>query len=198
VLPKTIVRRLLEPAFHLSLPIRLQCHEDRSVEEFLAELAAYSVDLVLADSPAAPGSTVKVFSHPLGACVTSVFGSDRLARRWRKGFPDSLGGAPFLMPGRRSALRRVLDAWLQAKGLQPDVVAEVDDSALMNGPGQDGKGLFAGPTVMEEEICRQHRVKVIGRLQEVRQQFFAISVERKLRHPAVVAISEAARHEVFA
>ena len=198
VLPKTIVRRLLEPAFHLGLPLRLVCHEDKTVEEFLTELAVYAVDLVLADAPAPPGIPVKAFSHRLGECGTTVFGASALAQRWRRGFPRSLGGASFLMPGPRSALRRALDQWLHAEAIRPDVVAEVDDSALLNALGQDGKGLFAGPSVMEKEICRQYGVLVVGRLRDVRQQFYAISVERRLKHPAVIAISEAARHELFA
>jgi LysR family transcriptional activator of nhaA len=197
VLPKTIVRRLLEPAFHLGLPVRLVCREDKTVEEFLAELAVHTVDLVLADAPAPPGIPVKAFSHRLGECGTSVFGAPALARRWRKGFPRSLGGASFLMPGSRSALGRALDQWLHTEAIRPDVVAEVDDSALLNALGQDAKGLFAGPSVMEKEICRQYGVQVVGRLADVRQHFYAISVERRLKHPAVVAISEAARHKLF-
>lgn len=197
VLPKTIVRRLLEPAFHLGMPVRLVCREDKTVEEFLAVLADHAVDLVLADTPAPPGIPVKAFSHRLGECGTSVFGAPVLARRWRKGFPRSLGGAPFLMPGARSALRRALDQWLQTEAIWPDVVAEVDDSALLNALGQDAKGLFAGPSVMEKDICHQYGVQVVGKLRDVRQQFYAISVERRLKHPAVIAISEAARHELF-
>jgi len=198
VLPKTVVRRLLEPAFHLGLPVRLVCQEDKTVEEFLAQLAVYAVDLVLADAPAPPGIPVKAFNHRLGECGTAVFGAPALARRWRRGFPRSLDGASFLMPGARSALRRALDQWLQTEAIKPDVVAEVDDSALLNALGQDAKGLFPGPSVMEKDICHQYGVQVVGRLGDVRQQFYAISVERRLKHPAVIAISEAARHRLFA
>jgi LysR family transcriptional activator of nhaA len=198
VLPKTVVRRLLEPAFHLGVPVRLSCHEDKTVEEFLAELAVYAVDLVLADAPAPPGIPVKAFSHRLGECDTAIFGAPPLAKRWRRGFPRSLGGAAFLMPGPRSALRRSLDQWLHAEEIRPEVVAEVDDSALLNALGQDGKGLFPGPSVMAKEICRQYGVAVLGRLADVRQQFYAVSVERRLKHPGVVAISEGARRELFA
>jgi LysR family transcriptional activator of nhaA len=141
---------------------------------------------------------VKAFSHRLGECGTTVFGAPAIARRWRRGFPRSLGTASFLMPGPRSALRRALDQWFHAESIRPEVVAEVDDSALLNALGQDAKGLFAGPAVMEKEICRQYGVRVVGRLRDVRQQFYAISVERRLKHPAVVAISEAARHTLFA
>jgi LysR family transcriptional activator of nhaA len=196
-LPKTIVRRLLEPAFHLGVPLQLVCHEDKTIEEFLSELAVHGVDLVVADAPAPPGIRVKAFSHRLGECGTTIFGAPALARRTRDGFPRSLAGASFLMPGPRSALRRALDDWLQAHDIRPNVVAEVDDSALLNALGQDSKGLFAGPSVMEKEIRRQYGVWVAGRLRDVRQQFYAISVERRLKHPAVVAISEAARRKLF-
>lgn len=197
VLPKTVVRRLLEPAFHLGLPVRLVCQEDKTVEEFMAELAVHAVDVVIADGPAPPSIRVKAFNHRLGECGTTVFGAPALARRRRRGFPRSLGDAPFLLPGPRSALRRALDQWLHARAIRPNVIAEVDDSALVNELGQDAKGLFAGPSPMEKEICHQHGVQVVGRLPDVRQQFYVISVERRLQHPAVVAISEAARRELF-
>lgn len=198
VLPKTVVRRLLEPAFHLGLPIRLVCQEDKTVDEFLGDLAVFAVDLVLADGPVAASIPIKAFSHRLGECGTSVFGVPALARRARRRFPRSLDGALFVLPGPRSALRRALDQWLYAQQIRPSIVGEVDDSALLNALGQDGKGLFAGPSLMEKEICRQHGVQVVGRLPRVRQQFYGISVERRLTHPAVVAISEAARHQLFA
>jgi len=197
VLPKTIVRRLVEPLFHLGVAVQLVCREDRTIQEFLSELGAHGIDLVLADAPAPPGIPVKAFSHHLGECGTSIFGAPGLARRARSGFPRSLAGACFLLPGPRSALRRSLDAWLDAQGVRPKVVAEVDDSALLNALGQDGKGLFAGPSVMEKEIRRQYGVHVVGRLRDVRQQFYGISVERRLKHPAVVAVCESARHELF-
>lgn len=197
VLPKTIVRRLLEPAFHLGVAVQLFCREDRTVDEFLSELAVYAVDLVLADAPAPPGIPVKAFSHRLGECGTTVFGAPGLARRARNGFPRSLVGEAFLLPSPRSALRRALDEWLETQKIQLRMVAEVDDSALLNSLGQDAKGLFAGPSVMEGEIRRQYGVQVVGRLRDVRQHFYAISVERRLKHPAVIAIAETARHKMF-
>jgi len=196
-LPKTIVRRLLEPAFHLGMPIRLICHEDKTIDEFLSELAVHGVDLVLADAPAPAGIPVKAFSHHLGECGTTVFGAPALARRARGGFPGSLAGVAVLMPGAGSALRRALDAWLETREIRPSVVAEVDDSALLYALGQDAKGLFAGPSAVEKEIRQQYGVQVVGRLRDVRQQFYGISVERRLKHPAVVAISDAARHTLF-
>lgn len=198
VVPKTVVSRLLEPAFDLSVPIRLICHEDKTVEEFIAELAVHAVDLVLADGPAPPSIRVKVFNHRLGECGTSVFGAPALARPRRRGFPRSLADAPVLLPSPRSALRRALDEWMHAHEIRPQVVGEIDDSALINALGSERKGLFAGPSRMEREICRQYGVQVVGRLPDVRQHFYAISVERRLKHPAVVAICETARKDLFA
>jgi LysR family transcriptional regulator, transcriptional activator of nhaA len=197
VLPKTVVQRLLEPTFHLGFPIRLICQEDKTVEDFLGELAVFSVDLVLADGPAPPGIPIKAFSHRLGECDTTVFAAAPLARRVRSGFPHSLDGVAFVMPGHRSALRRSLDQWLYSRQIRPRIVAEVDDSGLINALGQDGRGVFVGPSLMEKEIRRRHGVEVIGRLTGVRQQFYGISVERRLTHPAVVAILDAARHRLF-
>jgi LysR family transcriptional activator of nhaA len=196
VLPKTLVGRLLEPAFELGLPFRLVCREDKTVEEFIGELAVHAIDLVLADSPAPP-TPVKVFSHRLGECGTTIFGVAALARPRRKTFPRSLADAPLLLPTSRSALRRALDQWMYAHEIRPRIVAELDDSALSNALGSGRKGLFIGPSLMEREICRQYRVEVVGRLPDVRQNLYAISVERRLKHPAVLAICETARADLF-
>lgn len=198
VLPKTLVSRLLEPAFDLGVPLRLVCREDKTVEEFIGELAVHAIDLVLADEPAPPGIRVKAFSHRLGECGTTVFGAPALARRRRKTFPRSLADAPFLLPSPRSALRRALDQWMYTHEIRPRVVAELDDSALSNALGSERKGLFVGPSLMESEIRRQYGVEVVGRLPDVRQHLYAISVERRLTHPAVVAICETAREDLFA
>jgi LysR family transcriptional regulator, transcriptional activator of nhaA len=198
VLPKQIVRLLLEPTYHLGLPVRITCHEDKSVEEFIADLAVHTVDLVLADGPAPRSVRVKVFDHRLGESSTTVFGTAALARSRKRRFPQSLDGAPFVLPGARSSLHRSLNQWLDARTIRPVVIAEADDSALVGALGQDGKGFFVGPSVIEKETCRQHRVQVVGRIPDVRQQFYAISVERRLHHPAVLAICETARKDLFA
>jgi LysR family transcriptional activator of nhaA len=197
VLPKALVGRLLEPAFKLDMPLRLVCREDKTVEEFIGELAVHAIDLVLADSPAPP-TEVKAFSHHLGECGTTIFGAAPLAKPRRRTFPQSLADAPVFLPTSRSALRRALDQWMYAREIRPRIVAELDDSALSNALGSGGKGLFVGPSLIEREICRQYRVEVVGRLPDVRQYLYAISVERRLKHPAVVAICETARADLSA
>jgi len=198
VLPKAIVRLLLQPARNLEKPVRLVCREDRSFDEFLAELATFSLDMVLSDTPVGPGAQVRAFNHLLGECGTTFFAGPRLARAHRKAFPRSLEGAPLLVPGARSTARRALDQWLHAQELHPAIAGEFDDPALMNLFGEDGLGLMAAPAVLEEDLKRRYHLEVVGRVDGLRQRFYAISVERKLKHPAVVAICESARRELFA
>ena len=196
-LPKTIVRRLLEPALRLGTPVRLVCREDRSLDGFLAELAIHSIDLVLADAPAGPELAVRLFSHLLGECGTSFFAHGRAANRLRGHFPESLDGAPFLLPGRNAELRRDLEDWFESHKLRPRIVGEIDDSALVKVLGETGVGAFAGPTASEAEVLDRYRVRVIGRANTLRQRFYAISAERRLSHPAVVAIADTAREITF-
>jgi len=195
VIPKLIAYRLLEPALTLPEPVRVECREDRP-ERLLAELAAHGLDLVLADAPAAAPVGIRAYSHLLGECGVSIFGVERLARAHRRGFPRSLDGAPSLLPTVDSTLRRLLDQWFEAQGIRPQIVGEFEDSALLKVFGQSGAGLFAAPSTIEADVRRQYGVQVVGRL-DLRERFYAITVERRLKHPAVVAISEAARHELF-
>ncbi|HTE52480.1 MAG TPA: transcriptional activator NhaR [Kofleriaceae bacterium] len=197
VLPPSLVRRFLDPAFRIGQPVQVICRADRSVDEFIAELALHRVDVVIADGPAGSGIPVRAFSHLLGECGTSFFAAPRLAATMRRRFPRSLDGTPFLMPGAPSAVRRALDQWLGAQGIRPTVIAELDDSALARDFGREGMGVFAAPSVIEAEVRRDHHVRVIGRAAAVRQQFYAISVERKIKHPAVIAVCEAARKDIF-
>jgi LysR family transcriptional regulator, transcriptional activator of nhaA len=197
VLPKAIARLLLEPALHLGQPVRLVCREDRPVEEFLAQLAVFALDVVLTDAPARPGIAVKAFSHLLGECGTTFFGSKPLAAAHRRGFPRSLDGAPLLLPGEGSSLRHVLDQWLYSEDVRPAIIGEFDDPALMHVFGEDGVGIFAAPTILEADLQRRHQVEVVGRAESLRQRFYAISVERKLKHPAIIAIRESARRDLF-
>ena len=197
VLPPSLVRRFLEPAFRLGQPVQVICRADKSVQEFLAELALHSVDVVIADGPAGSGVPVRAFSHPLGECGTTFFAAPKLAAKLRRRFPRSLDAAPFLLPGAPSTVRRTLEHWFETEGIRPRFVAELDDSALAKEFGEDGLGVFAAPTVIEAEVLRRYRVRVVGRSEAVRQQFYAISVERKIKHPAVVAICEAARQDIF-
>lgn len=196
VLPKRVTHRLLEPALLLPEPIALVCFEDKP-DRLLAGLSLHELDLVLSDAPAAPEARVRAFSHLLGECGVTVFGAARLAARYRRNFPRSLDGAPFLFPADNTTLRRSLGQWFNSQGIRPKVAGQFQDSALLKVFGETGHGVFAAPSATEAEVRQQHRVQVIGRLGSVRERFYAISVERKVRHPAVVAIIEAARVRLF-
>lgn len=196
VVPKLIAYRVLEPALHLPEPVQLMCDE-RCLADLLGELAQHRLDLVLSDSPLPPTSATRAYNHLLGECSVCIFGSSRLARTFRRGFPQSLDGAPFLLPTRKSMLRQSLDQWFDAQNIRPELLGEFDDSALLKVFGQAGVGLFPGPSVVEQETCRQYNVQPVGRLDAVRQRFYAISVERKLKHPAVKAITQAAQSTLF-
>jgi LysR family transcriptional regulator, transcriptional activator of nhaA len=197
VLPKVLVQKLLEPAFHIGKPIQLICREDRVVEDFLAELVGQELDMVLADRPLGPGIKVHAFNHLLGECGTTFLASPKLAKSCRAGFPRSINGVPCLLPSGHATVRRALDQWFEAVKVRPALVAEFDDSALMYAFGEEGKGIFPSPTVFEEEFRRRYHVQVVGRVKSVRQQFYAISVDRRIQHPAVMAIVAAARQEIF-
>lgn len=197
VLPKLVAYRLLEPALRLPEPVQVVC-SDGKPEPLLAELAQHKLDVVLSDAPLSPGAKVRAFNHQLGECGVSVLGTPALAESFRGAFPDSLDGAPFLLPTANTALRRSLDHWFDARGLSPIVVGEFEDSGLLKTFGQAGAGLFVVPSVVEREVSRQYQVEPLGRVAAVRERFYAISVERRLKHPAVIAISEAARRELFA
>ncbi len=194
--PKLIVRLLLAPAQALSTPVHLVCREDH-LERLVGDLASHTLDAVISDGPAASRPGVRVFSHLLGECGVSVFGAPRLAARYRVGFPESLDGAPFLLPT-ESASRRGLDAWLRAHDIRPEIVGEFDDSALAKVFGQAGSGLFTAPSVLEDEVERKHEVRALGKAEGLVARFYLITAERRLKHPAVVAISEAAKNDVFA
>jgi LysR family transcriptional regulator, transcriptional activator of nhaA len=195
--PKLVVRRLLQPALNLPDPVRLVCHEG-SHERLLADLAFHTLDIVIADAPVPPGSSVRAFNHLLGETGVSFFATKSLARTYRRGFPQSLDGAPLLLPLEDLTLRRSLNQWFDRQGIQPHVAAEFEDSALLKAFGADGIGVFPASTILEKDVCSQFGVQVLGRVPEVTERFYAISVERKLKNPAIVAISEAARLEVFA
>ena len=191
VIPKLVAERLLQSAVAAVHDMRLVCREG-PLPELMASLALHELDVVLSDSPAPEGVKVKAFSHLLGECGVTFFAAPRLAQL-RKGFPGSLGGAPVLLPAPGTALRRSLEQWFEAHAVQPVVAGEFDDSALLDAFGARGLGVFAAPTVIEKEVCAQLEVVAVGRTDEIRERFYAISVERRLRHPAVVAIAEAAR-----
>ncbi len=195
-IPKTIAYRLIEPATRLRDPVRIVCRESK-LEGLLAELAAHRLDLVIAGSVIPPTVSVRAYNHRLGESGVSFFASARILKRLKGKFPACLTGAPMLVPGVDTAVRSRLDRWFQANKLHPRVVGEFDDSALMKAFGQRDAGVFIGPTALESEIETQYGVKTLGRTQEIVEEFFAISVERRVKHPCVVAITEAARDRLF-
>lgn len=195
-LPKLTTYRLLAPALEPAGKYRLVFRVGKA-DALLAELATHALDLVLTDAPMAPTLSVRAYSHLLGESGVTVFGAPALAGRLCANFPHSLDGAPWVLQTTNTALRRSLDAWFAQHRVRPEIAAEVEDVALLQVLGQEGMGVFAAPTVVEPEVREAYGVEVIGRLDAVRERFYGISVERKLKHPAVVAISEGARRELF-
>ncbi|MFN7915638.1 MAG: transcriptional activator NhaR [Vicinamibacterales bacterium] len=194
--PKLIVHRLLQPAFDAEQSMHLECRED-STEALLAELATHELDVVISDVPPPPHVRVKVFGHALGESDTSFFAAGPLAAKLRRRFPQSLNDTPVLLPSRATAVRRSLDQWFEAEDLHPRIVGEFDDSALMKAFGQAGTAAFPAPSVIEPEVTRQYKVHSIGRVPVVRERYYAISAERRLKHPGVLAITNAARTDLF-
>lgn len=195
-IPKSIAHWLLEPVMSLEDPVRIVCRE-QSFSELLGALAVHRLDLVIADAPFPPGLDVKCFNHPLGSSSLSCFGSPALLRAHRGTFPDRLDGAPLLLPREETAWRRGLLSWLDSRGVKPWIRGEFDDTALMKAFGHAGHGFFFAPSVTAEEVCAQYGQKEIGTVAEVRQELYAISVERRITHPAVRAITEHARGELL-
>jgi LysR family transcriptional activator of nhaA len=197
VVPKSIAYRLVEPATQLPEPVRIVCREWK-LDSLLAELALHRLDLVISDAPIPSSVSVRAFSHRLGASGVSFFATPALIEHCPGTFPRCLDGAPMLMPGEDSAVGQRLRAWFQARSLHPRVVGEFDDSALAKEFGRRGTGIFVGPTVLSREIEKQFSVRALGVAVEVLDEFFAISVERRITHPCVAAITQSARNELFA
>ena len=192
VLPKLLTYRLLEPVFRLPEPVEIVCME-RSIEDLLADLALFRLDVVLSDEPASHAFRLRAYSHLLGECGITLFAAGPIATRYHAGIPQSLQGAPILLPTSQTDMRRILDNWFERHAIVPKIIGQFEDSALMKEFGKAGVGIFPAPTVLETEICSQFGVSVIGRVESARMRFYAITVERKLKHPAVVAISDQAR-----
>jgi LysR family transcriptional activator of nhaA len=190
--PKSIAYRLLEPALQIPEPVKLVCREWK-LDSLLAELALHRLDLVIADAPIPSGVSVKAFNHRLGQSGTSFFAAPPLAARCQGAFPALLDGMPMLVFGEQAAQGGRVSRWLRAHKVFPRVVGEFDDGALMKAFGRQGRGVFTGPTVMEQEIEAQFGVQVIGRTTEVVEEFYAISIERRITHPCVAAITQSAR-----
>lgn len=196
VVPKLIAHRLLEPALRSEPRVSVVVTEGKT-DRLLADLSASALDLVIADSPITPGSRVRAFNHLLGESGLTFFARKDVAARLTGPFPKNLDGQPLLLPTDSTVMRRGLDRWLESHGVRPQVVAELADSALMSLFGERGEGVFPGPTAMEKELREHYGVEVVGRAPELRERFYAITVERRIKNPAVQAISDAARDQVF-
>lgn len=191
VMPKSIVHKLLASAMTLKEPIKMICKEDK-LERLLADLAIHRLDLVLSDRPMPTGLNVKGYSHRLVECGISFLATADLAKRYSTDFPKSLDHAPLLVPSIDSSIRQKLMQWLDMNRIRPTIVGEFDDSALMKAFGQAGAGIFIAPSIIADEVQQQHHVIQIGQTDEVLERFYAISVERRANHPAVIAINAAA------
>ena len=196
VVPKMVAYKLLKVAFKQFKQIKVVCWEGR-LERLLGELAQHMLDIVLTDTPVPPTISVEAHSHVLGESGVTLFATDRLAMKYRRKFPQSLDGAPFLLPTTNSVLRRGIDDWFRKHRIQPLIVGEFEDGATMKAFAQEGHGVFPGSSVVATEINRQYKVRKVGSLEGLTERFYAITVERRLKHPAVVAISESAKESVF-
>lgn len=195
-LPKLIAYRLIEPLLHMPDSVQIHCYEDKT-ERLLAEISLHSIDIVLADAPATPASGTGVFNHFLGESGVAVFAAPALATRYQKGYPRSLNGAPFLLPTGNTVLRRSLDQWFDSNELSPSIRGEFEDSALLKTFGAAGAGLFFSPLAVATEIQQQYGTIMLGQATGVNERFYAVTAQRKLKHPSVVAILENSQQRLF-
>lgn len=193
---KSVAYRLLEPALSVSEPVRLVCSEGK-FPDLLSRLALQRLDLVIADEPMSRRISVKAFNHPLGSTAMSFFCAPGLQAQLQGEFPACLDGMPMLIQGASASVRQQLEGWLVRHRIHPRIIGEFDDGALMTAFGREGRGVFMGPSVLEAETVAQFGVQVIGRSDELVEEFFAVSVERRIRHPCVAAITSAARGQLF-
>jgi LysR family transcriptional activator of nhaA len=196
VVPKHVAARILEPALEPGGEVRLVCHEDKP-ERLLAQLTMHELDVVIADAPIGSRDPGRAYNHLLGECAVAVYGAERLARAARRDFPRSLAEMPFLLPTTDSALRRAVDAWLDQHGIVVRLVGEFQDSALVSAFAERGIGLFFAPETIGRAELVAHGLRKVGTVRAVRERYYAISVERRLEHPGVVAIAGAARARIF-
>jgi LysR family transcriptional activator of nhaA len=193
---KSLAYRLLEPALNLDDPVRMICSEGK-FPDLLAKLALNQLDLVIADEPMSKRMSVKAFNHELGSTPMSFFCAPALRKTLQGDFPQCLNDAPMLIQGAQASVRQQWEGWLSRHQLHPRTIGEFDDGALMTAFGRKGRGVFMAPSVMEADIVEQFGVEVIGRSDELVEEFFAVSVERRITHPCVVAITKTARGQLF-
>ncbi len=196
VLPKYIALRILQPALQMDESVRMSCRE-ASIDILLAELSVHHLDLVLSDCPIPPSISTRGFSHKLGECGVSFFATKQLKKELKGDFPQCLDDAPLLLPSKGNQLRSSIDQWLDKNRLHPRIMAEFDDSALMKAFGQEGLGIFIAPAAIEALVERQYQVTSIGRTNEVKEEFYAISIQRKVTHPVVSELMKKARETLF-
>jgi LysR family transcriptional activator of nhaA len=194
--PKTIVYKIVEPALALDSNMHLICKEG-PVESILADLAVHRVEIVISDQPIPNEFSIKAFNHKLGGCGVTFFASPALAKTLKGTFPNNLNNAPMILPTIQYGIRKQFDLWAKEREIYPNVSGQFDDSALLKSFGERGMGIFFMPSIIAEEVCKSFRVKVIGQTNDITNNFYAISAERKVRHPAVAAICEAARESLF-
>ena len=196
VLPKLVAHQLIQPVFGLDEQVQVECRAD-TTERLLAALAVHELDVVLSDAPIPATANVRAFNHVLGECGVTFMASSPLVTAYRKGFPGSLDNAPFLLPTDGTTLRRSLDRWFDQKRIQPRIVGEFDDSALLKVFGQAGAGIFCVPAIVEDEVRRRYKVKKLGATNDLVERFYAISIERRIQHPAVAVVCDTARKRTF-
>ncbi len=196
VVPKSIAHQILLPVLKMANPVRMVCRE-ADLDTLLGELAVHRLDLVIADRPIPSTVSTRGFSHKLGACSVSFFATQTLQDQLQGDFPNNLNGAPILLPSRGNQLRADIDQWLDNNRLHPQVIAEFDDSALLKAFGQEGAGIFLAPSAIENEVIQQYNVKTIGQSHDIRESFYAISVERRISHPIVSTVINKANNILF-
>ena len=196
VVPKLVAFELLKPAMSQPEELKIVCHEGK-LENLLADLALHRLDLIISDAPAPHTIDVRAYNHVLGECGLSFLAVPKLAKEYRRGFPDSLDGAPVCLPTEQTAVRRALNQWLDDKQIRPRIVAEFEDSALLKVFGQSGFGIVPVPMAIENEVKKQYQMHLVGRLPDVIDKFYAISVEKRVHHPATLAIVQQARSAMF-
>ena len=196
VVPKLVAFELLKPAIQFADGLRIVCLEGK-LDDLLADLALHRLDLIISDAPAPPTIDVRAYSHELGQCGVSLLAIPKLARKFRPGFPQSLNAAPVCLPTETTVARKALNLWFDDHDIRPHIVAEFEDSALLKVFGQSGLGIIPVPSAIEDEVKKQYNLHRIGRLPEVIEKFYAISVEKRVQHPAVIAIVKQARSKMF-
>jgi LysR family transcriptional activator of nhaA len=192
VIPKLVARKLLQPAYEMGTDVRLVCIEDRR-DSLLADLSKHVLDVVLTDAPASMATGSRLFNHLLGESTVTLFAAERLAQQYRRGFPQSLSDGPMLLPTARTSMRQTIDRWFAERSIVPRVIGEFDDSALLKVFGETGLGMFPAPTVVDEAVQRQYDVRVVGHLDDIQERFFAVTADRKIKHPAVEEVCRTAK-----